>query len=210
MDIKSHANAIWLRSMRGALLVVLICCVPSLYADLLNIDFEGLADGTAITNQFPGVVFSNATAVSAGASLNEVEFPPHSGTNVAFDLGGPIVLTFSSLALSFDGFFTYAASLTITPFDQSDNPLPVVPSSFSNNFVSSGNPPNEELSASFAGGISRIVITGDQAGSSFTLDDVTINFAPQAANVPEPATLFLLSIGIALASLRVSRSKNIV
>jgi hypothetical protein len=190
------------RLVRGMLLVAVMCSAPSLYAQLIQIDFEGLADGTPVTNQFPGVDFSDATVISAGISLNELEFPPHSGTNVVFDDGGPLALTFLTPALSFDGFFTYTTSLTIAPFDESNNALSVVSSAFSSNIVSSGNSPNEELSASFAGGISRIVITGDPAGSSFTLDDVSINFAPQTGPaVPEPSSVLLLSTGIALAYL---------
>lgn len=49
--------------------------------DSITIDFGGLADGTAASLFIPVLMFSNATAVTAGVSLNEFEFPPHSGTN---------------------------------------------------------------------------------------------------------------------------------
>jgi len=56
--------------------------------------------------------------------------------------------------------------LTIAPFDEGNNALPVMTSLFTDNFVSSGNPPNEKISAGFAGGISKIVITGNPAGTA--------------------------------------------
>src|ERR1700722_13497991 len=71
------------------------------------IDFEGLPDSTVVTNQYAGLLFSNAVILTAGFSLNEFEFPPHSGVNVLSDNGGPISITFDGPVLSFSGFFTY-------------------------------------------------------------------------------------------------------
>src|SRR5580700_6502590 len=76
-------------------------------ADIATISFETLPDGTpifdgtSITTQFPGLTFTNTTVISAGISLNEFEFPPHSGSNVAFDDGGPITIAFTNPVLSF-------------------------------------------------------------------------------------------------------------
>jgi hypothetical protein len=62
----------------------------------LLIDFEAFADGTNASTQIPGLVFSNATVLTAGASLNEFEFPPKSKTNVMADVGGSVVIDLKS------------------------------------------------------------------------------------------------------------------
>src|SRR5579859_4683074 len=89
------------------------------YGDTI-INFEGLADGTILANQYPGLAFSNAIILTAGISLNEFEFPPHSGVNVASDNGGPITIEFSTPVVSFGGYFTYLEPLTLDAFDASD------------------------------------------------------------------------------------------
>ncbi len=82
--------------------VLLFGAVQSVSAT--TIDFEGLNDGDAVTTQFAaqGVIMSNSTVLTAGASLNEFEFPPASGINVAVDDGGPLTLTFS-VPIQFSG-----------------------------------------------------------------------------------------------------------
>lgn len=178
-------------------IIVLLCllvAVPSiLRAD--TISFEGLFDSTPVTNQFAalGLLFSNATAITAGITLNEFEFPPRSGDNVVFDDGGSIIISFSPLPVaSFGGYFTYLIPVTLTAYDALNNPVNSVSSAFLSNLALSGDlrsSPNELLQVSVPGGISQVMITGDPAGGSFTLDDAT--FAP----IPEPGTLSLLIIG---------------
>jgi hypothetical protein len=62
----------------------------------LTIDFESLSDSEIVTTQYAGVgvTFSNATALTAGISLNEFDFPPNSGVNVVYDEGGPMTISF--------------------------------------------------------------------------------------------------------------------
>jgi hypothetical protein len=156
-------------------------------AGTVTLDFESFADGTSLTNQYVGFLFTNASVFTAGLSLNELEFPPHSGTNVAVDAGGPITIGFTSPVLSFSGFFTYGSALTIDAFDSLNQSVGTTNSAFTSNFVSSGNPPNELLQVTFAGGISHVSITGDLAGSPFTLDDATVS-TPTESSVPEPSS----------------------
>src|SRR5688572_11915416 len=68
-------------------------CAPVQAAPVL-IDFDALGDGDgdAVTNQFAGVMFSNATVLTAGLSLNELDYPPRSGSNVVYDNGAPITI----------------------------------------------------------------------------------------------------------------------
>jgi Calx-beta domain/Domain of unknown function (DUF4214) len=149
-----------------------------------TIDFEGFDDSTVITTQYPDVVFTNTIAISSGVSLNEFEFPPHSGVNVAFDESGPITITFPVRAAAFAGYFTYKTKLNLTGFDAANNPVVNATSTFDNNLALSGetgSSPNELISLNFAGGLSKIVITGAAAGSSFTLDDMSFTLLDGAA-----------------------------
>src|SRR5262245_61969939 len=84
------------------------------------LDFENLLDGTPVGGSVPGLTFVNALVLTAGISVNEFEFPPHSGQNLVFDDGGPISIQFSSPVRSFSGFFTYLAPIALTTFDSSN------------------------------------------------------------------------------------------
>lgn len=164
-----------------------------------TITFEGLPDSTPVTNQYSslGVLFSNATVLTAGISLNEFEFPPHSGVNVVFDDGGPMTLNFTTPVLNVGGFFTYTVPLTLSFYDGSNNLEGTVNSAFSSNLALSGDPgssPNEFLSFAWPSGIARAVFAGDPAGGSFVLDDLTATLA--SGPVPEPGTLLLLGSGV--------------
>src|SRR6266850_1438169 len=127
---------------------------PLASADTVTIDFESLSDSTIIGSSYlaNGVIFSGAAIVTAGFSLNDAEFPPHSGNNVAIDATGPITLSFSTPISSFLGFFTYAQQLSLAGFNASNQSVATAASFFGSNFVSSGNAPNELLQLNFAGG----------------------------------------------------------
>ena len=157
------------------------------------IDFEGLSDSDIVTNQFPGLTFENTIVLTAGISLNEFEFPPKSGINVVFDNGGPIAISFDTPMFGVGAYFTYLTKLTLSFLDIDDNEVGKIESHFDTNLALSGDPgsvPNEFLNFSSAPGISKVVITGDPSGGSFTMDDLTLT------SVPEPATLILLGCGI--------------
>ena len=188
------------RSVFLVLVVVLILPV-SAWATPITIDFDSLAELDAVTNQFAGVTFTNATVLTAGSLLNDLELPPHSGQNVVFDDGAPILMTFTAPIFSFSGFFTYFEPVTVTAYDSANNALANAVSLFSTNdalFGDTGSSANELLAVSSLTGISSVTIAGNPAGSSFVLDDVTFDTSPMAPTpVPEPATLVLLATGIA-------------
>jgi hypothetical protein len=186
----------------GVLALFVVAFIPGAFADTFTIDFEGLSDGTSVVAQYPGLLFSNATILTAGNSLNEFEFPPNSGTNVVSDAGGAMSISFLTPVTSASGFFTYSQSLALTAFDASNNSVATTNSAFNNNLALSGDAfssPNELLSLSFAGGISSLMIAGDPAGGSFVLDDLTFTtvVATVVAPVPEPGALVLLATALA-------------
>jgi hypothetical protein len=207
VDAKKVCHTDFFTARLGELFLVmlvaalLLCSAARLSAD--TITFEGFSDGTILTTQYPSVTFTNATILTAGVSLNEFEFPPHSGVNVVSDNGGPITIHFSTLIASFSGYFTYIEPLTLAGFDAADTEVVSAASAYSSNdalFGDSGSNPNELLQVSYAGGMSSFTITGDPAGGSFTMDDVT--YISGTSTVPEPSSLaFLLSGGIILVSL---------
>ncbi len=60
----------------GILVVALGLAMPAAGA---VVDFEGLNDLDPVSAQYAGLTFTNATALTAGMSLNEFEFPPQLG-----------------------------------------------------------------------------------------------------------------------------------
>src|SRR4051794_35485499 len=103
-----------------AFLRAVLVCLPLVVSSLAGavIDFENVDNGTPVTNQYSGLVFSGAVVLSAGLDLNEFEYPPHSGSNVLADIGGTISIDFLTAASGFSGYFTYRVPLTMTIFDQ--------------------------------------------------------------------------------------------
>jgi hypothetical protein len=164
-------------------------------------DFESFVDSDILTNQLPGAAFANTIILTAGISLNEFEFPPHSGVNVASDNGAPISISFTGLALNFSGYFTYATQLTLTAFDAGSNQVGQAVSLFNSNLALSGDvgsSPNEFLQVASVGGISSLTITGDPAGGSFVMDDVSYQ---SSTTTPEPETGLLLLSSMALLAM---------
>jgi hypothetical protein len=175
------------------------------------IDFEGLDDGTLLSTQYAGLTFSNAQILTAGISLNEFEFPPHSGVNVATDSSGPISIVFSSPVQSVGGFFTYADPITLKAFNASSDLIGSASSVFSNNEAISGDAgshPNELLDIRWSGGISRLTITGAPDGGSVVLDD--FSYGAMVIPVPEPETFGLPAIAVLIALVfQFARRRNI-
>jgi len=187
----------------------------SAHASAAVLDFEGLADFAPVTNQYAGlgVTFQNATAgvIPPDGTLNEIDFPPTSGTtlitneidldNDGFpDVTGPMTITFTPYPyLNVGGYFTYADfgqsgdPLTLSAFGPGD---PLNPLATLTLFENLGSP--QLLSFSGIGPISSLLASGGQ-GSNFTLDNFTFTgrFAPGGSLVPEPSSLIFLTLGLA-------------
>lgn len=189
-----RCTGLWIRSLHGTAVSLLMCAAPA-WAAQVAYGFDTFADGAAITTQISGLTFVNATAIKAGVSLNELEFPPRSGDTVLFDDGAPIIINFAAPVFRVGGYFNYSAGLNFSAYDSLNQLLGFDASDFATNLALSGDAgssPNEFLGFnSTSGRISRVVITGDVSGGSFTLDDLTVD-AGTVNNVPEPATLALV------------------
>jgi hypothetical protein len=165
------------------------------------VTFEELTDGTAVRDAYQasmGVTFGLATAVTAGLSLNDLEFPPHSGSNVAYDNTGAVSINFTHSMQSVFAYFTYVTPLKLFAYDDGGHLLQSVQSAYGNNTAVSGDTssrPNELLGFLFTNPqISMVTISGDPGGSSFTFDDLTFGSANSA--VPEPGNFGLVLIAL--------------
>jgi hypothetical protein len=160
--------------------------------DATTITFDNLPDGAKVTNQYAGVVFTNATAITAGLTLNEFEFPPKSGATVLYNEGGAMTLVFTPPIYGVAGSFTYNSPLTMTAFDASGTQLGSVTSRFASNLALSGaagSNPKEVLAFPAVLGIAKIVLTAAGNGM-FVLDDLllttTVPTAFEADVSPRP------------------------
>lgn len=169
-------------------------------AALVTIGFDDLYDLTPISTEYAsfGLEFDHATVLSAGVSLNELEFPPYSGTNVAFDDGGYMTVSFDGPVSSISGLFTYSVPIRLSAFDSSGTEVATVLSVFSSNMELSGDlgsSPNELLQLTGLTDIRWIEVHGDPLGGSFTVDNLAITFASE----PGTASLVLGSFAVIAA-----------
>ena len=163
--------------VRYAFLAALVAGLSATSSAATIIDFESFVDGDILTNQIPGLIFANGVVLTSLLSLNELDFPPHSGTNVVSDLGGPIAITFKNPVTGIGGYFTYILPLTIQVFDTNNNLVATTQSNFADNTVTggaSGSSANEFIQITVNSGIGRVVITGSVLGGSYVLDDLTL------------------------------------
>jgi hypothetical protein len=150
------------------------------YSQAATIDFEGLSDSTSVTDQYTalGITFSGATILTPGISLNELEFPPHSGSRVIIDESGPVTIIFNTKVSRVTANITYNSPVTLSAYNSSNLKVATVASRYSSNMALSGDlgsKPNELVQLRYSGGIAKLVIAGEYAGGSFTLDDLTIS-----------------------------------
>jgi len=167
------------------------------------IDFESLPDSVALVDQLAaqGVTFGNAVTLTAGFSLNDADFPPHSGVRVVGDdANGPLRIVFAAPIDVFSAWFTYSSGLTFNLFDGAG---------VLQNVFTSGDLSNLGHSSRFTlnvNDISRIDISG-ATPESFIMDDLAFD---AVSGVPEPATLGLFGLGLLGLVCRRARFKHLL
>ena len=195
-----------LRLLPPAAALVLVLSLPTVaHADIIAIDFDTFTEFDALSNQVPGLTFANATVLTAGSSLNELEFPPRSGGNVIYDDGGFMSIAFTAPVISFGGYFTYIGPLTLTAYDAAHNLLGEVGSLFNSNAALSGDAgslANEFIQFTSALGIASVTIAGQPFGGSFVMDDLTYDDGRSSQSVPEPTTFALFGVALGVGAVR--------
>lgn len=106
-----------MKSIANPILLILVMALAMGNASLASIiGFEEIADDTPVRDFYEareGVSFNLATVISTGLSLNELEFPAHGGTNVAYENTGPVTISFQAPMRYFFAFF-YVCDTTRT------------------------------------------------------------------------------------------------
>lgn len=190
--------------LKGVAVAACLACSTWAQADTITIDFEGLTDFETIDTQYQAsdVVFNGATALISGAlggSLNELDYPPHSGDTVASQLSGPMVIDFLRPVVRVAGFFTYTGGYLTLSGQDGTGDVASATSTGIGNLASSAGSPNERIELVFASGLSRLVI-GD-GFVDFTLDDLEVEFADAVVNpMPEPSLTLLAGVALVAAA----------
>lgn len=170
-----------------------------------TIDFESFTNGQVLTNQISGLTFQYATILSAGQSLNEIDYPPHSGSNVVVNTNSLLSIDFATPVTSIQAYLTYNQALFMMIFDANNVAVGQDSSNFAANYATLGQgSPNELFSLSYASGFNRVVFSAlPSASGSFVIDDLSFT---SLNRVPEPTSLALVLIGLLAAGRQLRKS----
>jgi hypothetical protein len=177
------------------------CACPLLYASTITIGFDDLSEGTIVTNQYASsdvAVSGDPWVLTAGSLLDEIDFPPHSGTNVIADVNGPVTFSFAQPASSAGAWFTYTQELTVQFFSPTDSLLDTITECpVTTTCVPNLGTSLDIVFTSASPVIGSMVVTSapDGSGPSFTMDDLTITTTPE----PPPGILLLLGLALTTA-----------
>lgn len=179
-----------MKKLRVLFVSLLFSIGASLQANAVTIDFETLPDLTSVNNFYEsyGVNFQNAISLTAGFSLNEIDYPPSSGLVAIGDDNAPIKITFDTTASDIFAYFTYGSPLTFSAYDAQNNLSGTFTSSLSSNLGAS------ELIALNFDDVKYLEIAG-AVNNSFIIDDFTFT-ENHVDPVPEPSTFLLLGAGL--------------
>jgi len=158
----------------------------------VTLDFESLPDLRSVTTEYAalGLTVQGGFSLTAGFSLNEVDFPPHSGQKVLGNEtnSNPLALMFATPTDALSAWFTHGAALSITSYAADGSLLGTVVSASNSNFRRS-----ELIDFGYANASQVLISSTDY----YVLDD--LSFDSHAA--PEPAGTALVALALAAAAL---------
>ncbi len=189
----------------GALLT--LC--PNASAAVVTIDFNTLADGTVVTNQFPGVVFSAGYFNSGTWSPMTVEHPGYPST-----LGGIGLQSYCNAAAYIQADFSVPVnyvSVELQPFEGGNYDFGLALYDSSSHLIASTVPHVDGIQSSvwdvvYSSELQTLVATTDSSDVAFARfygfnqygvnAVIANNFTFGTAPVPEPSTMLLLGSGL--------------
>lgn len=182
--------------------LALAAAVANAAAAPVLLDFESLPDGPLGGSEFvaQGVAtVQGALALSAGFSLNEFDFPPHSGGMALGNAApaGAVELLFSEPIGELSAWFTYSAPLSISSYAADGTLMGTVLSLFGSNVGAS-----ERIDFGFMN-VARVVIA---SAGDYILDD--LQFSGVTSGVPEPSSAALGALALAAAAWTARRSRS--
>jgi hypothetical protein len=178
-------------------------------AHATTIDFSGLANGTAVTNQYPGVVFSlqggpdssgppttNNFSGEALSNSTNPDYPTASILNVAFS--GPV----SGLSFTFNNYDNSGGSAptTFTAFNASDAVVSTGSLQFVNDF--------SQVNAVAGSGIVDLQFNNNNGGNSWYFAVQELTYTSSVSAVPEPSTWAMMLLGFAGLGFMAYRRKS--
>lgn len=186
-----------------ALVAVLVLGPAPVRAE--NLDFEDLADLTLVgeTYGYYGIHFANAIALRAGLSLNETDYPPHSGvTVISTATPGTLDIWFDSPRSVIGFYFTDESSMSLHFFVNPDFTEFIGGCGFTDSNIGTIGDASCGTYPSFRS--VRILSFSDGA---FTLDDIYLSPDNVPSPVPDPGSTLLL-LGMGLVGLRACRKRG--
>ncbi len=176
------------RSFTPMLMTLILALVLPGMAAATTIDFEDLGFQEDITNQYAGdsVIFDNYVSAIAFVDLNEIDFPPSSGSIVARAIDTSITssIGFTTAFREVEFALTTSGEATITfNWIGGSDVLVVGPNTGTSELVAYSN----------LAGITGIDIDFTSSGidSGFVIDDLRYG-----APIPEPGAAFLMMSGL--------------
>lgn len=162
------------------------------------IDFESFEDSFVLTDQVAGLTVSGGTVLTAGVSLNEIDFPPKSGLNALAALSGRLTVAFAEPIKEFSAYFTFGEPLLFSLFDSSGDSSGSFESPIASNLGAF------TLIDFSIPGVASVLIAS-QDSRAFTMDDLRFNAT--VGHSPEPGSITLFAVA-ALAAVAARRRKR--
>jgi hypothetical protein len=177
-----------------------------LASSAVSINFESLPDSSDVGTFYQasyGLTFQSTIALTAGFSLNEFDFPPHSGVmaigdNVEND-GDPMILTFTHSVNSLSAYFVYGSTLTFSAYDKDGLLLGTYVTPEDTHLGS-----DQLIELPFSH-FQTLNISGETA-NSFIMDDLTFS-ADETRSVPDGGNTLVLFCGALVTLFAFNRFK---